>query len=217
MELKGKKILFLGDSITEGHGSSDISKCFVSLIAEREQAHCINYGIGGTRIARQTTPSEDPVWDQDYPSRVDDMDPEADIVVVVGGTNDFGHGDAHLGSMEDRSVYTFYGALHQLYTSLIEKYPRADIVVLTPLHRLNEDDPRGDGNKAPSARLKVYVDIIREMAEYYSLPVLDLYAVSGLQPKVPIIQELYMPDGLHPSDAGYEILANKITQFLKTL
>jgi lysophospholipase L1-like esterase len=65
--------------------------------------------------------------------------------------------------------------------------------------------------------LKGYVDIIRQVAEYYSLPVLDLFAASGLQPKVPVIQEKFMPDGLHPCDAGYDILAGKITQFLKQL
>jgi len=218
MELKGKKILFLGDSITEGCGASDVSNCFVSLIAEKEGAECVNYGIGGTRIARQLKPSAEPIWDRDYLSRVPEMDEEADVVVVFGGTNDFGHGDTPIGKFEDRCVHSFYGALHMLYIALIEKYPAADIVVLTPLHRLNEDNPYGDGFKqVPTAPLKKYVEIVKEVAEYYSLPVLDLWANSGLQPKVPVIQQRYMPDGLHPCDAGYEILANKITQFLKTL
>lgn len=218
MELTGKKILFLGDSITEGCGASDVSKCFVSLIAEREKATCINYGIGGTRIAKQASPSAEARWDQDFISRVAEMDTEADAVVVFGGTNDFGHGDAPIGSFEDRTEYTFYGALHTLYISLIEKYPGTPIVVLTPLHRLNEDNIRGDGFKEhPTLTLKGYVDIIRQVAEYYSLPILDLFAASGLQPKVPVIQEKFMPDGLHPCDAGYDILANKITQFLKRL
>ena len=218
MELTGKKILFLGDSITEGCGASDVSKCFVSLIAERESATCINYGIGGTRVARQAAPSAEARWDQDFISRVAEMDAEADAVVVFGGTNDFGHGDAPIGSFEDRTAYTFYGALHTLYISLIEKYPGTPIVVLTPLHRLNEDNIRGDGFKEhPTLPLKGYVDIIRQVAEYYSLPILDLYAASGLQPKVSVIQEKFMPDGLHPCDAGYDILANKITQFLKQL
>ena len=177
MDLAGKKILFLGDSITEGHGASDVSKCFVSLIAQKENAECVNYGIGGTRIARQTTPSAESIWDRDYLSRVPEMDEDADAVVVFGGTNDFGHGDAPLGKFEDRCVHTFYGALHMLFISLIEKYPGKDIVVLTPLHRLTEDNPYGDGfKKVPTAPLKTYVEIIREVAEYYSLPVLDLYA-----------------------------------------
>lgn len=51
MELKGLKINFLGDSITEGHGCSDESRRFTSLIAAQNGAICRNYGIGGTRIA----------------------------------------------------------------------------------------------------------------------------------------------------------------------
>ena len=62
-----------------------------------------------------------------------------------------------------------------------------------------------------------YVDIIREVAEFYSLPVLDLFASSGLQPKVPVIQEKYVHDGLHPNDAGHKIIADRLTAFLRAL
>ena len=98
---------------------------------------------------------------------------------------------------------------------LICRYPGKPVVIVTPLHRLNEDNPRGDGNKPhPTLPLSGYVDIIKEVARYYSLPVLDLFAESGLQPAVPVIRERFMPDGLHPSDAGSEILCDKIGHFL---
>ena len=216
MELKGTKINFLGDSITEGAGTSSHDKMFTMLIEREYGAICQNYGIGGTRIARQKTPTEEK-WDRDFISRVPEMDNDADIVVVFGGTNDFGHGDAPLGTMSDRTPYTFYGALHCLYTALTEKYPDVPVVILTPLHRLNEDSPKGDNKPAPVGTLKEYVNIIREVAEYYSFPVLDLYKESGLQPKVPVIQQKYIPDGLHPNDAGNEILAHKIARFLEML
>ena len=90
-------------------------------------------------------------------------------------------------------------------------------MVLTPLHRLNEDSPKGDNKPAPVGTLKEYVNIIREVAEYYSLPVLDLFKESGLQPKIPVIQQKYVPDGLHPNDDGNAILAHKIARFLETL
>lgn len=218
MELTGKKIAFLGDSITAGGAATCMDNCFVNLIASRENATCINYGIGATRIAKQHKPSIDPREDQDFVSRVPGLDPDADAIVVFGGTNDFGHGDAPIGCFDDRTVDTFYGAVHTLFIKLIEKYPGKPIAVLTPLHRLNEDNTRGDGGKnPPSLVLKGYVDIIREVAEYYSLPVLDLYATSGMQPKVPAVQKYLMPDGLHPSDAGHDILARRIVQFLKQL
>ncbi len=216
MELKGTKINFLGDSITEGAGTSSHDKMFTMLIEREYGAICQNYGIGGTRIARQKTPTEEK-WDRDFISRVPEMDNDADIVVVFGGTNDFGHGDAPLGTMNDRTPYTFYGALHCLYTALTEKYPDVPVVILTPLHRLNEDSPKGDNKPAPVGTLKEYVNIIREVAEYYSLPVLDLFKESGLQPKIPVIQQKYVPDGLHPNDAGNEILAHKIARFLEML
>ena len=218
MELKGTKINFLGDSITAGGGASSIENAYCMLIEREYEAICQNYGIGGTRIAKQHTPSDNPIFDNDFCSRVADMDADADIVAVFGGTNDFGHGDAPMGSMSDRTPDTFYGALHTLYISLLEKYSESPIVVMTPLHRLNEDNPRGDGNKPRDVgNLKTYVDVIREVAEYYSLPVLDLYKESGLQPKVPIINEKYFADGLHPNDEGHKVIAKKIASFLQTL
>ena len=218
MELKGTNNNFLGDSITEGHGTSSPENTFCMLIEREYEAICQNYGIGGTRIAKQHTPSDNPIFDNDFCSRVADMDADADIVAVFGGTNDFGHGDAPLGIMSDRTPDTFYGALHTLYISLLEKYSESPIVVMTPLHRLNEDNPRGDGNKPRDVgNLKTYVDVIREVAEYYSLPVLDLYKESGLQPKVPIINEKYFADGLHPNDEGHKVIAKKIASFLQTL
>ena len=215
MELRNTTINFLGDSITQGVGVVR----FTDLIEQEHGAICRNYGISGTRIAKQKAPSEPETFDQYFCSRVDGMDPDADVVVVFGGTNDYGHGDAPLGTPADRTPETFWGALHTLYSSLAAKYPAAKIVVLTPTHRLDEENPRGafDYKPAPVAPLKEYVSIIREVAEYYSFPVLDLFARSGMQPAIPAIQEMYMPDGLHPNNAGHQLLADQIVKFLRTL
>ena len=212
MNLSGKKINFLGDSITQGAGASDISKCYVSMLGLNTGALVRNYGIGGTRIARKHVPSENPVYDQDFCLRAPTMDADADAVVVFGGTNDYGHGDAPLGTIADRTPDTFYGALHTLFTMLLTRYTDSKILVLTPTHRLNENDP--DCNGLP---LKAYVDVIREMAEFYSLPVLDLYAASDIQPNVPAMQTRYMPDGLHPNDAGHAMLAEMIARKLEQM
>ena len=214
MELKGLKINFLGDSITEGHGVSRAENRYPDRLAARYGIIPMNYGISGTRIARQKTPSFYPDHDKDFISRVDKMDKNADVVMVFGGTNDWGHGDAPLGEMADRTPYTFYGALHILYTSLIARFPGKPIIIMTPLHRTNESDPNGNFGPRPGT-LRDYVNAIREVAEYYSLPVLDLYKESGLQPEVPVILKKYVPDGLHPNDAGQEILAEKIAAYLK--
>lgn len=216
MKLENKTILFLGDSITEGVGTSAPEKCYVSVFAELSRARVRNYGIGGTRISRQRTPSENPVWDQDFLSRAGQMDEHADLVVVFGGTNDFGHGDAELGDFHSRSEYTFYGALHLLCRKLLNSYPQAEIVFLTPLHREGEEDTTNPYGRSRMPLIR-YVDAIIEVAGYYGLPVLDLFRTSGLQPNLPVIRDTYVPDGLHPNDAGAEKIAQRLLGFLSAL
>lgn len=218
MELKDKKIAFLGDSITEGCGTSGVDKVYWSLIGQRTGAQVYGYGIGGTKIAKPRVMGLDAVSDQYFGSRVDSMIPDADIVVVFGGTNDFGWGDAPLGTMEDRREDTFYGAYHLLLQKLIERYPDAQLVVMTPLHRGNEDD--GLYNSQGVRRmgtLKCYVEAIRQVAEFYGVVVTDLYATCPIQPRVESLKARYMPDGLHPNDAGHVLIADRLLSTLNML
>ena len=214
MELKNIKANFLGDSITEGVGTSDWdNKPFHQLIAKKYGMEIArNYGIGGTRFAAQHTPSEKPRWDLNFCSRVAEMDDDASLVVVFGGTNDFGHGDAPMGSFEDRTPETFFGACHYLMNALINKFPEARIVFMTPIHRATEDVKNVNG-----LTLSCYIDTIKKVAEYYAIPVLDLWSVSGIQPRVDILKEKYCPDGLHPNDAGHERMAAVIGAYLENL
>ncbi len=209
MELKGKKINFLGDSITEGVGASSYENCYFSKFAAKTGAICRNYGISGTRIARKKVPSAKPRHDLDFPSRVGEMDEEADIVVVFGGTNDYGHGDAPLGEPSDRTVWSFYGALRVLYDSLLESFPRAKIVVLTPMVRKDETN----GNRC----FLSFVEAVRQVAGEYEFPILDMYADFPVDLHDEEIRKVYLPDGLHPSDLGHAILADTLINFLEAL
>ena len=51
MELRDKTLLFLGDSITEGHGVSGPDKTFWGLLAAREGAHCVDVRASATSSA----------------------------------------------------------------------------------------------------------------------------------------------------------------------
>ncbi len=225
MILQGKTVNFLGDSITAGYGTTDRETCVFHQIIKKECNLKIarNYGISGTRIAKQKTPSTTSTHDLDFVMRAKEMENDADLVVVFGETNDFGHGDAPFGEFSDTTQDTFYGALHVLYTLLIKKYPLSRIVVMTPLHRTGEESTRGAGigndYKKPegSRPLKDYVTAIREVAQHYSLPVIDLYATGTLDPNVPEIKQCYVPDGLHPNDEGHKVLANEIKTALLNL
>lgn len=221
MELKGKKINFLGDSITEGCGASAPEKCFVSLMKEyNDLAEARNYGKGGTRIARQSEikdPNEP--RDKDFLMRMWDMDPDADVIVVFGGTNDYGNGQAPLGTIEDKEVFTFYGAVRTLCIELIKKYPTSAIVFITPLHRWNEDGGLGTWKPEGVVQhpLKDYVYAIKEVCQRFSIPVCDMYGAGLMHGNNWKWCHEYMPDGLHPNDKGYEILARRLSAFLKNL
>ncbi len=221
MKLENIVANFLGDSITKGAAASCPENVFHQLIAKKyNMKEARNYGLGGSRIAEQLPDVNGDLGEYaSFSERMWSMEDDADLVVLFGGTNDYGHGNAPLGSMSDREPVTFYGACHYVMRGLIEKYPEARIVVITPMHREGEDDVRGEHGKKPQdvAPLSRYVEIIREVAEYYSLPIIDLWANLGLQPNVPIIKEKYCRDGLHPNDAGHKRIAEYVGKCLEAL
>ena len=218
MELKGKKIAFLGDSITVGVGTSASEYIYWNRIAQASGAECYGYGHNGTRIAPQHIVSVDEPYETLYfASRVETMIPDADIVVILGGTNDYGHGDAALGKLGDKTNDTFYGAYHLLLAELIRHYPDAHLVVMTPLHREKENDlynSRGIRNAAPFIE---YVKAIQEVAESYGVTVVDLYRDCAICPSNPVQKVKYCPDGLHPNDLGHELIARCFLNKMKSL
>lgn len=217
MDLRGATVNILGDSITCAVGASCEENGFVAVLAREFGCKTNNYGISGSRIARQIVVTDEE-YDRDFCMRVCEMDERADAVAVFGGTNDYGHGEAPLGVPSDRDPSTFYGACHFMMSALLTRYPGKPVVIMTPLHRLDEDNPLGDGRKPRSAApLSAYRDILLETAEYYALPVLDLYATSGIQPNHPVSRERLCPDGLHPSDEGHALIARRLGLFLQTL
>lgn len=218
MDLKDKKINFLGDSITEGAGTTAAERIFWRVLAQNTGATVRGYGISASRIARQWHP-ENPEdrHERWFVTRVPEMDPDTDINVVFGGTNDWGHGDAPLGTFADRTDGTFYGAMHNLCLALLEKYPTAVTVFMTPLYRVGEQNPMNNSGLRRAGTLSDYRRIIKEVASYYGMPVLELEKVTGMQPAVEHIAKRYMPDGLHPNGAGHVIMAARLQGFLESL
>lgn len=211
MELSGKKINFLGDSITQGCCATVPEKGFVEMMKTMYGlAESRNYGIGGTRIARQLGTYDWTRSDGDFCSRYAEMDADTDIILVFGGTNDHGHGDAPFGCDTDRTADTFSGACHVLFSGLQYTYPQATIVVATPLHRAEEGLPKEGSGKL----LRDYVDVIRSTAAQYHIPVLDLFETSAINLDT---LDALTTDGLHPNDAGHRILAEEIGAFLQAL
>lgn len=207
------KINFLGDSITEGALASSQENTFVSLVGKMLPCIARNYGISGTRIAKQYTPSENLRYDLDFVQRVDDLSDDADFVVVFGGTNDYGHGDAPFGKMGSTTNKNFCGAVYSLFNKLLKKYKKEQIIVIPPLHRLNEDNPLGDGSKKkPGKPLCAYRDVIIETAKQFGVGILDITSEMGFAENSP-----YIEDGLHPNDEGHQKIAELICDYINKL
>ncbi len=224
MELKGKIIDFLGDSITEGVGVVDIENNRYDNVMKRTYGltEVYNYGIGGSRLAHQSKPSDKPRHDLCFCGRVYDLNRSADIIIVYGGVNDYFHGDAPIGKMGDTTPATFYGAVSFLMNFLKSEYAGKTIVFMSPARFFYD----GMDGFLPSTRpqkgtdaLPVlgYTKIIKETAALFDIPVLDLFEKLGIDPCDPEQREKYTADGLHFNDEGHPFIAKCLGEFLLSL
>ena len=208
----GKTWLSLGDSIT-ARGWYQI------MVKELTGLNFVNYGVGGTTLARKT-PTDTTAMSVRYV----EMQASADIITVWGGVNDFGYsygqvGGTTLGVMGDASIDTVYGALDTLIKGLLTKYPgkKLGFIITTPVSNYM-------GMRSANAKGKTlaqYCQAVRDVCEWYSIPYLDLYKVSGIsEGNVSIMTSNIggtAPDGLHPSMQAFEFIKYKIADFIQNI
>ena len=202
----------LGDSITYGYipnDGSQMAKPYPSILQDLfEFSACRNYGISGSTLA-STNGNYDPMS-----VRYADMDANADIVSVFGGTNDYGRESySTLGTIDDTTNATIYGALDVLCNGLINKYPKAFIFFMTPLRRADKT-----GNNAGGYSLEDVSNAIKEVCYKYSIPVLDLYSKGGCHLENDAFRTVYGGnDKLHVNQSFMlEHLAPMIEKFIRS-
>ncbi len=212
--LQGKTILGIGDSITQADGCE---AGWIMRTANNLGMVGINKGINGSTIAvKESNPDER----APMVTRYQDM-PDADVVVVLGGSNDWYYAWTPIGEFADRTNYTFYGALHNLIQGLMQKYADSLIVFCTPIKRGNTANLTNSNGKT----LDEYCDIIKEVCAYYGVAVLDCNRDVQLAPFVPWQNNKYflVPGGqtesdyTHPNDLGHTKIAAYITGQIKAL
>lgn len=211
MKLDNLKINILGDSITAGKCATRDEDGYVGLLQRKyPNATIRNYGDPGSCLSNKC------LWGvRSFCERADEMDTDADLVMVFGGTNDYCC-CCPLGQWGDKTDDTFYGACWVLFEKLLRRYHSKWIVVATPIHRLNEDGTICE-ERQMIAPLWEYVRIIKETAAYFGFPVIDLFTTSGLQPNIDYICQTYTADGLHPNDAGHQLLFQRVDAALRNL
>lgn len=210
-----KKINFLGDSITAGSGVDNPQDMYTRLVSKYFNAEECNFGLGGTRIARQLYPSDHPEYNENFMQRAVKMPKDADFTFCFGGTNDYGHGDAPLGKLGDSGDDTFYGATARLFKYLADTYGKKNVCIILPLPRYNQSNPYGEGNKkAAGAILTDYIGAEKEVAELLDMKYLD-FSENFPEPKSNLGDEL-TADGLHPNKKGHKLLADLLIKNLES-
>ena len=185
-------VLLVGDSITQQWGSPlDKGVLNDAWLKAFPNAKTINIGIGGDK-------TQNVLWRLDH-GGVDGLKPKA-IVLMIGNNNMF--------FSPETGVAAVAQGVKACLANLREKFPEADVVVakILPCH-------------APKVRF--YEDILLTNAEIDKLNL-------GADPKVKLLnltkdflnedgtikKELFTPDNIHLSLAGYEVYAARLKPLL---
>ncbi|WP_284646206.1 SGNH/GDSL hydrolase family protein [Paenibacillus silviterrae] len=195
---QGKSWGTLGDSITEANGYQPI------VAARLGFTRVENYGKSGCPMTAG--------GERDYGATVNiapSTDPFLDCVTILAGINDF-RLNKPIGSIDCRSVETFYGAYRATIETILTRNPITRLSLWTPMQR-DKDGYDNESINAAGHRLRDYVSVIRTLGEEYALPVLDLYALSGFNKWT---LSYFTSDRLHPNQAGHERIADLASAFL---
>lgn len=121
---------------------------------------------------------------------------------------------------------TLKGRINIALDKLKKMYPKKQIVLMTPIHRADfkssdtNIQPAEDYANACGFFIDDYVQAIKEAGNVWSVPVIDLNALSGLYPLTNEGAQLFNKpdtDRLHPNDAGHYRMAKTILYQLSTL
>lgn len=210
MKFRNKIGSFLGDSITNGdngQGSTSNSWSWTSYLSKLNGFATVNnFGKNGSRVAKSSVRTDS------FVERCGEI-VNSDVIGIWGGINDFNN-STPLGDINSDDETTFYGALKKVIQTLVTNNPKAKLFIMTPMKssKVNSQSPNKLG-----LTLLDYVNAILEVCDLYSIPVLDMYRRCNISPFLPEHINLFMKDGLHPTELGYERIAYIISAFIETL
>lgn len=200
---QGDRIVFLGDSITQGGGGP---KGYITLIKNKLQekksdlgVEVVNAGISGNKVP-------------DLQRRVerDVIEKKPTIVFIYIGINDVWHGenDPARGTMPDQ----FQSGLKEVIGKI--QAAGAQVILCTP----TVIGEKKDGANKLDAKLDQYADISRKLAEEMKLPLCDLRKafVEHLKANNPEDKGsgVLTGDRVHLNEAGNQLVADEMGKML---
>lgn len=221
---EGARVAFLGDSITDARQIGTTNDVYWNNLKDILGIEAYVYGISGHRMDQIIGQGE----------RLEaEHGKDVDAIIVFVGTNDY-NGSVPIGewySYSTRKVEvsgpvekerryrelvfdnnTFKGRTNITVRWLKTHYPDKQIIFLTPIHRgyarfndRNIQPPESYANDC-GYFIDDYVQAIKELANVWAIPVIDLNSISGLYPMLdehtPYFRDKDM-DRLHPNTPGH--------------
>lgn len=207
--LRGKKIYFVGDSLTEVNFRTDNG--YVKRLGEQKGILSVNHGESGYGYSTK-----------DEESFIGKESDESDAFVIFLGVNDF------------LNISQFSLSLDPVLKSAKRLIARACVVadnrpigVITPMHYAGTlNNARGAGGYTLQELTDGIKHVVREVELIYSrtIPILDLTQINPLNVTQSNVDdseyiEKYFSnesDALHPNDLGWKIITPYISNWIET-
>lgn len=145
---------------------------------------------------------------------------QADYYTLEFGTNEMLGGTAP-GTLADYTgstgIQTFAGAMRVVIDRIYQVNPDALIILCTPrkFHDAQYGIPTWHSANPYGIKLTDLVNIIREIAQYESLPVADFFALSNTNSHN--LAALSNDDATHPNTEGHRLMANVLCEQFRLL
>ena len=236
VNLKGKNISILGDSISTFGGISndgtnantnikdnavfypkyEIDKAEKTWWKQAVDSTGMNLLVNNSWSGSKVTNGNGAAYDKRAPELHDNTGnnkgTNPDIIAVYMGVNDFDN-NVELGSFKELSeVYTKENG----YITP-ENFAQAYAITL---HKITQKYGKADmyvftlpynGTNKDTATMDKYNDTIRSIAKYFKCRVVDIAAIGGYE------YEKYTSDGLHPNEQGMDLITDLFVRTLKSV
>lgn len=226
---QGKKVAFLGDSITDAAGVGT-TKIYWQYLEELLGLQAFPYGANGSQWRGGLDQAQ-----RLYREHGSDVD----CICIFLGTNDYNssilpgefftmrteltnaHGHTHnrLRRIFSMDMETVCGRINNVLHFLKEHFPESQILLLTPIHRgyacFGGENVQPEESFPNDLGLFVeeYVRLIKRAGEIWSVPVIDLFTLAGLFPMMDSHTRYFHKedtDRLHPNAAGHARIARTL-------
>ena len=191
-QLKGKKIIFLGSSVTYGYAAGGVS--FVDYIKERNECIVIKEAVNGTTLV-----DED---DTSYISRMKHIkDEDVDLFVCQLSTNDATK-NKKLGNIsDDFDTKTVAGAIEYIIDYVNKRWNCPVVFYTNPY--------------IPYEPYQNMVHLLLDIQKKWNIYIVDMWNDVSFNEMGQKKWKEYMADPIHPTKAGYlEWITPKMEEIL---